>query len=178
MMSITTRREFHRPDRRAVCGFLLIEAMVAILIFSLGVLGLVAMGSTAIAAQSDAHYRTDAARLVDDITNTISLNVDRSTTAKLAASLLPFQHQRSGADCGQFSGDPSASKIVTDWVNQVESTGAGKPGLPGAVDGGQQITIDPTATGFNRIQVSVCWRSPGMPASAPMRRHTVVSYIN
>jgi len=73
-------------------GFFLIEALVAILIFSLGVLGLVAMGSAAIAAQSDAQYRTEAAALADEIASKISLNVDRlnagnayaNTTASVA----------------------------------------------------------------------------------------------
>ena len=49
------------PSRRQR-GFFLIEAMVAMLIFALGILGLVAMGGTAVASQSDAQYRTEASR--------------------------------------------------------------------------------------------------------------------
>ena len=51
------------PDPRRLVpsqgGFFLIEAMVAILIFALGILGLVAMGGTAVSSQSDAQYRTE-----------------------------------------------------------------------------------------------------------------------
>ncbi len=170
----------NRQARRRVAqrGFLLIEALVAILIFSLGVLGMVAMGSTAISAQSDAHYRTDAARLVDDITSTIAVSVDRTNATTLASSLAQFQHQPGGTACEQFSGQPSANPVVTNWVSEVKTAGVGLPGLPGAVDSGEQIIVSNTAAGFNRIQVTVCWRTPGTPVSAPMRRHTVVSYIN
>ena len=60
-----------RADRRGCArrqgGFFLIEAMVAILIFALGILGLVAMGGTAVSSQSDAQYRTEAAGLADSI---------------------------------------------------------------------------------------------------------------
>ena len=89
-------------------GFFLLEALIAILIFSLGVLGMVAMGGAAIAAQSDAQYRTDAANLANDIISTISLNVDRTTAATIAASLDPYQHQPGGANCA-FNGPASAN---------------------------------------------------------------------
>ena len=49
------------PNRISQAGFFMLEALVAILIFSLGILGLVAMGSVAINAQNDAQYRTEAA---------------------------------------------------------------------------------------------------------------------
>ena len=88
-------------------GFFLIEAMVAILIFSLGILGLVAMGGTAIGAQSDSRYRTDAASLASEIANRIALSVDRSDSAvfpqALKDSLLTYAYNPSGGDCA-FSG--------------------------------------------------------------------------
>jgi len=39
-------------------GVFLIEALLGILIFSLGVLAMVALGTTAVSAQSDAQFRT------------------------------------------------------------------------------------------------------------------------
>ena len=68
-------------------GFFLIEAMVAILIFSLGILGLVAMGGTAVSSQSDAQYRTEASSLADAIAGQIALGVDRTNAAAMPASL-------------------------------------------------------------------------------------------
>src|SRR5204863_894141 len=74
-------------------GFFLNEAMVAILIFALGILGLVAMGGTAVSSQSDAQYRTEASSLADAIAGEIALNINRSSPATKAASVAAFVHQ-------------------------------------------------------------------------------------
>jgi len=74
-------------------GFFLIEAMVAILIFALGILGLVAMGGTAVSSQSDAQYRTEASSLADAIAAQIALGIVRTDDASKALSLANFAHQ-------------------------------------------------------------------------------------
>ena len=53
--------------RKHQSGVMLLEALIAILIFSLGVLGVVGMQASAIAASRDAKYRTDAALLANEI---------------------------------------------------------------------------------------------------------------
>ena len=55
-------------------GVMLLEALIGILIFSLGVLGIVAMQATAIARLTDAKYRTEAAHLADRMIGTIWAN--------------------------------------------------------------------------------------------------------
>ena len=72
--------------------------MVALLIFALGILGLVAMGGTAVASQSDAQYRTEATAIADAIAGEIALKCSTAGTAATsaqakAASLLDFAHQ-------------------------------------------------------------------------------------
>jgi hypothetical protein len=156
---------------------LLIEAMIAILIFSLGILGMIAMGGTAIGAQSDARYRTDAQRLVDEIAGGIAIDVDRTSPVNLQASLLNYAHQTAGGNC-TFSGGASANAVVTNWVSRATTVGSGLPGLPGATAANQQILVSSAPTGPNRIEITVCWRDPGTPAGAAMRRHTLVTYVN
>lgn len=151
---------------------MLIEGMVAILIFTLGILGLVAMGATAMGAQSDARSRTDAAALADGIANLIVLNVDR---ANVATSLATFAHMPTGTDCNSFSGAASTQPDVVAWLNQVTTVGANLPGLPGATTANQQITVDTSATGFNKVTVTVCWQAPSDTA---MRKHSLVTYVN
>lgn len=158
-------------------GFLLIEALIAILIFSLGILGMIAMGGTAIGAQSDANYRTDATRLTEDIANTIALNVDRTDAVLLSASLAPFQHQATGVGCA-FSGTASTDPMVTAWLSKVTTPGVGLPGLPGTIAAGQQIIVTNSAGSYNRVEITVCWKDPGTPAGTAMRRHTLVTYVN
>jgi len=158
-------------------GFFLIEALIAILIFSLGVLGLVAMGGAAIAAQSDAQYRTEAAALADEIASKISLNVDRlnagnaypSTAASIAATLAPYQHQPNGVNCA-FNGAVWTDPVVQAWVAKVTSPGTG---LPGATATSQQIAIN--TANFNRISVTICWQAPQDRA---VRQHTLITYVN
>jgi type IV pilus assembly protein PilV len=166
---------------------MIIEALIAILIFSLGILGMIAMGGTAIGAQSDARYRTDATRLAENMANRIELNVVRSNNvsqsvreAELRTSLGAFAHQTTGTVCGAFSGaaPADAHPLVAEWVAEVMTVGSTAPGLPGAVAAGQQILISNTAAGFNRVEITVCWKDPGTPSGTPMRRHTLVTFVN
>ncbi|MEO8057727.1 MAG: hypothetical protein ABI671_05335 [Burkholderiales bacterium] len=159
---------------------MVIEALVAILIFSLGILGLVAMGSAAIGAQSDARFRTDAAALADEIANQMAVKAARDTNhisagpdLVLQASLLTFAHLPTGipgpGGCN-FSGTPSANLVAQQWVTDVLT---GPRRLPGATAATQQIVV--TTANFNRIDITVCWQAPNDQA---MRRHTLVTYIN
>jgi type IV pilus assembly protein PilV len=52
-------------------GFAMIEALVAILIFSIGVLGLVGLQISMSGAQTSAKFRSDAAYLANDLVGTI-----------------------------------------------------------------------------------------------------------
>jgi type IV pilus assembly protein PilV len=56
-----------RSDRGIVRGFVLIEALIALLIFSLAVLGLVGLQASMTRATSGAKYRADAAYLASDL---------------------------------------------------------------------------------------------------------------
>lgn len=60
-----------RTARRTVGGFMLIEALVALLIFAFGVLGLVGLQATMTKAQSTAKYRADAAFLAQQVLGTM-----------------------------------------------------------------------------------------------------------
>jgi type IV pilus assembly protein PilV len=160
--------------RRNQSGFFLIEALVAILIFSLGVLGMVALGGTALGAQTDARYRTDAATLADEMAAAIVVNVARNSAPAFTASLLQFQHQPAGADCA-FSGAPTTEPNTLAWLARVGTQGNNLPGLPNAGAANQQILIDTTPTGYNRVQITVCWQAPNDQA---MRHHTLVTYVN
>lgn len=154
-------------------GFFLIEALVAILILALGILGLVAMGGTAVSAQSDSQYRAEASNLADSIAAQIAVGVDRSASGTLQASLAAFAHQASGAasSCA-FGGNPSTIVPITALVDRAANASSA-PGLPGATRVDQQIAID-TAV-FNRVAITLCWQTPD---DRVKRRHTLVTYVN
>jgi type IV pilus assembly protein PilV len=160
------------PARRSAAGFFLIEALVAILILALGILGLVAMGGTAVSAQSDAQYRTEASNLADSIAAEIALGVDRKTNGGLVATLPAFAHQTTQTTYCQFSGTPTLNGPVSALANQA-ANGSSLPGLPGATAANQQILVNIGT--FNRVEITLCWKTPNDNA---WRRHTLVTYVN
>jgi type IV pilus assembly protein PilV len=162
-----------RVDRRQG-GFFLIEALVAILIFALGILGLVALGGTAVASQSDAQYRTEASNLADAIAGEMAMNVSRTSEAAKFASLAQFAHQPGVTGYCVFNGAVATNAIVKGIVDRAANLVVGTPGLPGASAAMQQIVVAPAGT-FNRVEITLCWRTAS--DSAP-RKHTLVTYIN
>ena len=160
-------------------GMFLLEALIAILIFSLGILGMVAMGGTAIAAQSDAQYRSEAANFANEIASKIALNVDPSNPpTSIQTSLQAFAHQPIGAGYCNFAGDPSASPIVLGWVDEVRGAVAGTLGLPGATNLSQSVAVDTSQATYSTVTVTVCWKPPSTSAMAqPWHRQVLVSYV-
>jgi type IV pilus assembly protein PilV len=156
---------------------MLIEALVGILIFFIGILALIAMQATAIQAAQDSRYRTEAVNYANDLLSQILVNVDRSSAANLTTSLNTFVHQPGGADCA-FSGAAATNAVVTDWAELVSGTSGLTPPprlpLPGATAAMVQVLVDTAAASFNRVTITVCWKAPDDPVA---RKHVLMSYI-
>ena len=160
---------------RAQRGAFLIEALVAILIFSLGVLGLVALGGSAVSAQSDAQYRTEASSLADAIAGEIAVNVNRQNSgANISVSLENFRHQEAGDAC-VFNGPPTTNGQVQAIIDRAVHTAA-IPGLPAATAAQQQITVLNAVGDFNRVRITLCWRTAN--DNNVWRKHVLVTYVN
>jgi type IV pilus assembly protein PilV len=163
-------------DKRGQGGMMLLEALMGILIFSIGILALIAMQARSINVLADAQYRIEAVNLSNRLLSQMWVNADRSNAAALQTSLLNFAHETTGspADCN-FSGGAATSNIVTKWANLInDAANAGaRPLLPGANASMQQVLVD---TGnSNRVIITLCWRAPN---DTEPHRHTVVGYIN
>ncbi len=168
-------------------GFFMLEALIAMLIFSLGVLGMVAMGAVAINAQNDAQYRTEAANYANDVASAMQLNVDRiayidanGVTSNIVntATLATFAHYAgpsSGSSPCAFTGTASSNAAVTSWITRIVPTASNPRGLPGAAANGLQIQILTGANGYNQANITVCWQAPSDKAQ---RKHTLVAFIN
>lgn len=153
-------------------GMFLLEALIAILIFSLGILGMVAMGGTAIAAQSDAQYRTEAANYANNIASQIALNVD---PANIQGSIQAFAHQPISTGYCSFAGAASTSPVVLGWVDQVRGAVAGTPGLPGATSTSESIAVNTAQPGYTTVTVTVCWKPPSTSATPLAAWHQQVA---
>ena len=152
-------------------GVFLIEALIGILIFSLGILSLVAIQTAAMSAQNDAQFRIEAANYADQIMSQIWLNVKRNSGTVDTVSLGDFQHQATGAASScDFSGDTAANALVAAWSGLIAQAGTGLPGSTAAM---HQILVDTAA--YNKVTVTVCWKSP---LDAGPHHHTLVSFIN
>ena len=140
-------------------GVVLIEALLGILIFSIGILALIGMQSVAVKNTTDARYRTEAAYLASSILSQIRLDManvtfyDDSNTATFA---------------------PRAA-----WRTQVEAL------LPGVKIATAQrvpeidIVPGPTYVGDtdppSRVTVTIRWLQPG---ETEERKFELVGYVS
>lgn len=154
-------------------GMLLIEVLVAVLLFVVGIMGMVkAMGISQV-AQADAQNRSEAANFASVIVQRMRVMADTSNAANFKTSLESFRHLETTAGNCSFTGAPSGNAAVTSWVTEVR-TGSGH--LPNSTAAMQQILVDTTdATGFNKVTVTVCWQGPN---DIQPRRHTYSAYVN
>jgi type IV pilus assembly protein PilV len=83
-------------------GVSLIEVMVAMTIFSFGILGMLGMHARAISTLSDLRYRTDAALLTDSLINDIWVN---------RANIASYAYAGSGT-----------APVIQPWLSQVAAT--------------------------------------------------------
>jgi type IV pilus assembly protein PilV len=156
-------------------GMALLEALIGILIFSIGILAMVGMQAASINAVADAQYRIEAVNEANQLLSQLWVNVDRSNTATIQASLLAFEHQSTGAPATcNFSGAAAANPAIVAWAANLNGGGpGGRPLLPGSTPAMQQIDVDTGVS--NRVTITVCWLAPG---DTTPHRHTVVAYVN
>lgn len=131
-------------------GVMLLEALLGILIFSIGILGLMGLQAVSISNTIEARYRSEAGFLANQIVGRIW--TDR---AQLAAYALA-----AGTTCNTGTNTP-----LMEWVCQVEGT------LPGITAAANRPTIE-IAT--DTVTVTVRWQLP----NADARRFQVITRIN
>jgi type IV pilus assembly protein PilV len=135
-------------------GVMLIEALIGILIFSIGILALIGMQATAMRATMDAKYRSEASFLANEIIG--QMWVDRGAGGTnlanyaIAPSLMP-------ADCSTPSSCAWFTRVATRLPN---STGANAPTISVS---GREVTV------------IVRWQRPG---ESTVSNHTTVAQIN
>lgn len=144
-------------------GSVLLEALVAILIFSFGILALVALQAVAIKNSIDAKYRSDASYLANQIIGQIW--VDRANVAN-------YGHYQTGPLCA-FTGSPSAN--ISPWVTPVTSWVTQAAGLlPGMSDNKAQVLVTDIGN-TKRVKVTLCWKTP---QETSHHNFTVTAQIN
>lgn len=151
-------------------GSFVLEAIIAILIFSMGLIGLIALQGTATATSTDTRYRVEANQFANRIISSIQANAVRTGEAQFIASVNAFAHNQTGNQC-TFSGTASVHPIVTAWLSDL--TAASSAGRLPDVDA--QISVTWGAGTANQVRVIICWQQPGLPVK---RRHIVTGSIS
>ena len=157
---------------RSQAGVMLLEALIGILIFSLGILAMIGLQGRSIAAAADAQYRSEAASLAEQIIAQIWLSADRTSTTALQTSVSAFRYNVAGSNCSYSGGAVTAGNTaLSDWVTAVTSTSTTR--LPGATAAMQQVLVDTAAS--NLVTVTVCWQAPN---DAQPRKHVITASIS
>jgi type IV pilus assembly protein PilV len=146
---------------RQQSGIMLLEALIAVLIFSLGILTVIALQATAIKLTSDAKYRTNAT---------------------LLANRLIGQMWVSGGDLAALKTNfETGGAAYALWLADV----ADKEGLPGVVAASTgvvstlpEVTVDDTAGATaGQVTITLFWRTPEMQGNQVGHQHVVTSQI-
>jgi type IV pilus assembly protein PilV len=118
-------------------GSMLLEVLIAILIFSFGVLAVVGLQATSTKDSSQARYRAQAMLLVDDVLG--QMWISNRAPAALSAAF--------------STGGPAYAA----WLAQAQAT------LPGVNTAASTIVVSPTGLVTIRLQ----WKAPNEPAANP-----------
>lgn len=132
-------------------GIALLEALLGILIFSIGILAVVGMQAVAIKTVAESKYRMDASFLVNEVIGDMWAN--RPNLAQYAYS----------------GGTPPA--VLTAWIAKVNNT------LPGTAANPPEIVID----AGNVITVTVFWQHAQEASQSPApepHNHRAIASIN
>lgn len=143
-------------------GSVLIEAMVAVVVFSFGLLALISMQSAAVRSTTDAKYRADASFLANQIIGQM-WGVAGVTLNDFANGVATTVGNAATCPTGAAAATNAAA---TSWLASVSDM------LPGADANRQQITVN-AATG--QVAVRVCWQDR---TAGGYHNHLVTAQIN
>lgn len=138
-------------QRNRQTGVMLLEVLIALLIFAFGILGLIGMQAVSIKLTGESKYRAEAAMFVDQLVN--QMWADDRTNAALVAN---------------YDSTVGGNKY-TEWKNQIQATGTGLPGASGT--NAPTVTIDVN----NVVTVTVFWQAPEETAA---HKYVTVARLN
>lgn len=142
-------------------GSVLLEALIAILIFSMGILAIVGLQAASVQASSEAKYRTEASLLANELIGQMWVS-DKATLA---------------TDFSSTSGDAYKA-----WKGDVSAPAAGTviATLPGAAANPPTVAIVSTALSSgtsNAVTITIFWKAPSSPADDPPHKYTTTALI-
>ena len=141
-------------SRKSQSGVMLLEALIGILIFSMGVLALVGMQALAIKVATESRERAEASNLASQLIGEMWIN---------RANLASYNYS---------AGSGAIPAALTSWVSQVQAA------LPNANVNLPSVQVGtPALAGVqgNEVIITVQWQSPG---TTNVSQYLVSAYIN
>ena len=132
-------------QRSAQQGVMLIEALIAILLFSAGILAMVGMQGLALSYASDAKYRSDAAFLANELVGQIW--VDRGQLANYA-----------------YPG--GTAPALATWKAKLDAA------LPGTTTNAPTVTVDAAA---GTVDIIIRWQAPNADSARNYRSIALIT---
>ena len=147
-----------RLNTKNQSGVMLLEALIAILIFSLGVLTVVALQATSIKLTTDAKYRTNATLLANKL-------IGQMWVSSATLATLKTDFETNGTE-------------YNNWLADVRSPD-GLPGVVAAAAGVDStlplVTVNNTAGATaGEVTITLFWRTPEMVTTGINSRHSHV----
>lgn len=145
-------------------GFVLLEALIAIAIFSFALLGLIGLQAVSVRNSAEAKHRADAAYFANQII--AQMWVDR-------ASLANYSYRAADSACDVSTTAP-AYAAVTNWLTDMEAV---LPGVKANATSSRKpkIVVDASAITSTAVTVTICWAQPNDSA---VHNHVVSAQIN
>jgi type IV pilus assembly protein PilV len=137
-------------------GAMLLEALIAILIFSLGILAVIGLQAQSIRNSAESKYRSDASYLANQLIG--RMWADR-------ANLASYSHRPGGTTVCSPTGTSAATTTnVGRWIASFTTTGTTSATqqtlLPGATANNQQVIIGAVVNNTRTVFIRICWVSP------------------
>jgi type IV pilus assembly protein PilV len=156
MNQIRLTRSAAKANQR---GVMLLEGLIAILIFSLGILAMVGMQAVAIGHSSQSKYRTDASFLANKLIARmwVDTNANMSTYATGGVNFVDWKTNE--LDVYLPPGRNSATVTVTSFLAQ-----------------SRQVPGSPLVNGYN-VNIQIQWRGPNEPTTLPAHTYNVTTQI-
>lgn len=142
-------------------GIMLLEGLIAILVFSLGILAIVGMQASTLAHTSQAKYRTDAAFLANKLIG----QMWAETNANMS------QYQTGGAKFSSWF-TPELDNYLPPGRNSATVTVSPFAATPGLNATGGVVAV----TGYT-VNIDIQWRAPSESNSLPAHSYRVVTTI-
>lgn len=145
----------HLPRAGQQSGSMLLEGLIALLIFSMGILAIVGMQTSAVKASSDAKYRSDACLLANELIG--KMWVSDRTQATLQATFASPNGTAYKAWAWVGTG-------ATAGTQSAPSTGSVLQTLPGTQANMPIVSTTPVTTTSlpsNLVTITIYWQAPG-----------------